>query len=63
MECAGERFASRCGHGRPIRAHHCSRFLKPCSIMRPNRPSVAAAARKPRARRMALRGMNWRSMN
>eukprot|EP00974_Lingulodinium_polyedra_P028352 2734686-Lingulodinium_polyedra.AAC.1 len=43
------RFASRCGGRRSTRPHHCARFQTSCTMMRSNRPSAAASARKSHA--------------
>eukprot|EP00974_Lingulodinium_polyedra_P088137 8546344-Lingulodinium_polyedra.AAC.1 len=57
----GARFASRCGGRRSIRPHHCARFEKPCTTMRSNRLSAAAAARKSHASRTPRGHQNLRS--
>eukprot|EP00974_Lingulodinium_polyedra_P079323 7683523-Lingulodinium_polyedra.AAC.1 len=61
MECMSVRFASRCGGRRSIRRHHCARFLKPCAIMRSNRPFAVADARESHASHTPCEHQNWRS--
>eukprot|EP00974_Lingulodinium_polyedra_P053623 5153361-Lingulodinium_polyedra.AAC.1 len=55
MVCAwsarGVRFASQCGGIWSTRPHHCARFAKPRTTMRPDRSSAAAADRKSHASR------------
>eukprot|EP00974_Lingulodinium_polyedra_P103825 10049567-Lingulodinium_polyedra.AAC.1 len=43
MERARVRFTSRCGGGRPIRAHQCAAICKRYAMMRSSRPSAATA--------------------
>eukprot|EP00974_Lingulodinium_polyedra_P065921 6377344-Lingulodinium_polyedra.AAC.1 len=55
------RLASRCGGGRSIQPHHRAAFRKRNGMMRPNRPSAAATARKSHARALHARTSCWRA--
>eukprot|EP00974_Lingulodinium_polyedra_P062021 5987139-Lingulodinium_polyedra.AAC.1 len=45
VQCAGVRFASRCGRGRSVRLHSCVACCERYTAMRSNWPSAATAAR------------------